>query len=749
MKRYVFLIVAAGLWMACSKDDEVTGDKEPVGIEIRYSRAGETISDLSLGAGGAEIVVDVELNNDKLYWNIVSDAPWCTVVEEEHRGNGSFTLDISANDSFESREPAVLMFRSGQYSRKAFQVSQSGNIFIIEEAYMVRSKDSGSTGINISVKEGNEWDFSCDSWMQVTKKEGGLNVSWEENPSQDSRMGIIKLFRAGESEAESQISLCQLGTGTGAGTEYGYADGAVILPAEGESEPAFEILAPASYIEGMELPEWLSCTTSNDETVNVVKYSFFTEDNPSDTKSVREHEIELSVIGSDVKVKVPLIRQDYYPVSGIITAGGLKMFAETANAGGDVSDWMKDGVVVMLNSIDMKTLDGVWVPVGSEEKPFEGTFDGGSFEIMNFESSAPIFGFCREATISNLTINETSVFTVNAGNGGRPFGTLAGSVEGGTILNCHSNAGIKASGTISAPLLLGGLVGQLNAGTDSGDDSEPGLDGCSFGGKITSDATPAGTEEICIGGVLSIANGDISNCVCTSSSLISSNKGIGASRVYMGGIAAKVWEGCNVENCSSQGELSVVDTEIRNTRYYLGGIAGKNEKGIISGSNSTGSIKADTYREYVNAGGIAGWNQGPVTDSGNAGTIEISNYPTTTYIGGICGINEAKVVDRVSSSGKLVRTDTANYGDHAVGGLIGFNEYAITGQPAMTHTGEIDLSAWAGKTSLNLYVGGIVGTTKEAFDYTNFVNESPVPEKEGWQRGDLVGGPDPVNSPEN
>ena len=108
-----------------------------------------------------------------------------------------------------------------------------------------------------------------------------------------------------------------------------------------------------------------------------------------------------------------------------------------------------------------------WVPIGSEEYPFSGTFDGSGFEITGFHAPEIItegihfslLGVCKNAQIRNVIVREPQITPkVPPRDSGVYFGcaVVMGNISNSLIENCASIGGIispsdgAVSGTISA-----------------------------------------------------------------------------------------------------------------------------------------------------------------------------------------------------------------------------------------------------------------------------------------------------------
>ncbi len=116
-----------------------------------------------------------------------------------------------------------------------------------------------------------------------------------------------------------------------------------------------------------------------------------------------------------------------------------------------------------------------WIPMGTDEHPFTGTFDGDGNGVMNlainetFErrqdkpAAIGLFGVVKDATIRN-TYLDGEIRLDNAGYGSGSdidcVGTLVGAVADGTttIYACHSNVLVYIN-SVKGDMNVGGLVG--------------------------------------------------------------------------------------------------------------------------------------------------------------------------------------------------------------------------------------------------------------------------------------------------
>ena len=178
------------------------------------------------------------------------------------------------------------------------------------------------------------------------------------------------------------------------------------------------------------------------------------------------------------------------------------------------------GNYYLENDIDMSGCE--WVPVGTKNEPFTGSFDGKNFAIKSLTirncnlSYAGFFGY-SDGEIKNIFI---------AGNYSGQFSNVGGIAGYGAVTNCHWSGHIstKASGTSGR---IGGIVGEGSAYQ------------CSASGSIAS----VYVVDYC-GGI--VGYGD---CVenCYSNLTINGNSTATSSAPAFGGLIAGRAE--SVENC--------------------------------------------------------------------------------------------------------------------------------------------------------------------------------------------------------
>lgn len=163
-----------------------------------------------------------------------------------------------------------------------------------------------------------------------------------------------------------------------------------------------------------------------------------------------------------------------------------------------VKDSLMAPLVVSLES-DLSIIDNHLSPIGNEEFPFIGTFNGNGHTITccgigNSEAAdnVGLFGYAKNSTIKSITIVTEKVY------GQRCVGIVCGCAYRTCISDC------KASGLVNGDSYVGGIVGCASYG---------GISDCHYVGNVTASENLAGgiVGMLEFGGVLrSYAGGQVS-----------------------------------------------------------------------------------------------------------------------------------------------------------------------------------------------------------------------------------------------
>ena len=240
----------------------------------------------------------------------------------------------------------------------------------------------------------------------------------------------------------------------------------------------------------------------------------------------------------------------------------LKLLAEKVNSG----ETYTNKYFKQTANIDLEN-EPNWTPIGKENNPFKGIFNGDGHQITNLE------------------------VTGNSNNAG-----LFGYVDGAIIQNCN------VTGEVNGYDYVGGVVGNAYGKTQ--------ILSCSFRGDVTG-------EDSYIGGIAGSARGTIKNCYALAD--------VTATEFIAGGIAGYAYH-VTIENCYYGGNVSA-----RNTAGGIAGfVSGSTIKNCVSlaksvtDSDFVNRIVGDVSRvENVTLTSNYGYNRTKLVVYGKEGYADI------------------------------------------------------------------------------------------------------------------------------
>ncbi len=230
-----------------------------------------------------------------------------------------------------------------------------------------------------------------------------------------------------------------------------------------------------------------------------------------------------------------------------------------------------------------------WTPIGTEEHPFNGVFNGGGYNIAGLYTTSAsgtngtnvgLFGFIGTGSVTNTVVLDGKI------SGIENVGGIAGYVKSGTIMNCYCDS------EVSGDKAVGGIVGNLGSAQASVSTS------CMLGEVVGTNYSEDKAFLTNVGGVVGFSNTAI------------------------------------VDKCFNSGG---VDAPLAR---FVGGLVGYNSKGSLTNSYST----APYVSGNASVGGLVGYN--------NNGTVRVcyasSKVSGSSLIGASFGqTNSANVSDCV------------------------------------------------------------------------------------------------------
>lgn len=179
----------------------------------------------------------------------------------------------------------------------------------------------------------------------------------------------------------------------------------------------------------------------------------------------------VEIIASQAKLDGPIAER------GISSAGDLLAFATAVNEGGNLTPFMVNGVVVLLNDIDASSISS-WKPAGTATHPFTGSFDGKGYAINNINwtidtseyPNSGIIGYAKNATITNLIVGSSGDSMLLTGDASSVnAGAIVGYSDGGEVSNCTNYTSIEYTGTKSGETIcIAGICGRYVTSTGAG-----------------------------------------------------------------------------------------------------------------------------------------------------------------------------------------------------------------------------------------------------------------------------------------
>lgn len=334
----------------------------------------------------------------------------------------------------------------------------------------------------------------------------------------------------------------------------------------------------------------------------------------------------------------------------VATAEGLAQVGEEINAG------TFNGTVNLTGDIDLNDLvvmrsavESNWVPVGTPETPFTGTFDGNGYTIKNLtlvESEAKegkafigFFGYAKNVTIKNVTFENVyvNIPCLDIDHSQGHIGAVVGSLEGtSTVENVTVRGDIFVEAT---PTANGASRVGVVAGGNLGN------------GKVTMKNVHVEANE---GSYLRANNntGSLAGQLMGNNLFVdcSSNIDVTVNKFFAGGIIGIAGSNDTFINCHTSGDIAVIaGREGRhNDEYRVGGIAG----GWADGPKNVCTLRNCTY-----SGKVSGKN----SDGAEANPLDYAGYVGRGYTLKNCAGSKV-VIDGV----EYVQKSNDEYGSYDV-----------------------------------------------------------------------------------
>ena len=186
----------------------------------------------------------------------------------------------------------------------------------------------------------------------------------------------------------------------------------------------------------------------------------------------------------------------------ITDEAGLRALATAVNGGASYNNQ----TIYLAN--DIALTGGVWTPIGTEDKPFKGHFEGWGHKISGLTITGNnnyqgLFGYIEGGSVRDVAVVGSSSIT-----GGQFAGAICGCLNGGEISSCYSEVSVKGTTDV------GGICGSSSGKV---------MD-CYVTGLVTSETI----GEVNVGGIVGLSSGTLQNCYMSGTMSVAGNWYYGA-----------------------------------------------------------------------------------------------------------------------------------------------------------------------------------------------------------------------------
>ena len=414
----------------------------------------------------------------------------------------------------------------------------------------------------------------------------------------------------------------------------------------------------------------------------------------------------------------------------IYTAEDLAAFAYMVNSG---LDSYENKEVTLHSDVDLS--GKYWVPIGSEEHPFKGTFNGNGHSIkyvsvnensikdgdgLTLPKYAGLFGMTDGATIKDLSILGGEVSGEYAGG----LVARAENTEIYNITNRNNSLGVTYSG---------GIVGLMNSGSIYNTYNYARVESTNSSTRVSS--------NVYIGGIVGNAKNVVFSYLdADSSGQLLSNTNYGEIytfntlnnyisnrliNLYAGGIIGHAENMVDFEGAFNEGDISITTNS---NKIYVGGIVGYVTSPLMGDSIS---FTSNYVQSLKNNGNI------DITNSNTFSSVDLTEDSVyedyaTCDIGGVFGYADLSA-SLISNEGDIVvNAISSSEAKMSIGGLIGRLDIIRRGNESdQSVVGGVRISSSYNIGNVEVYstngstfgIGGLIGVSDLTYYITNNSDE--------------------------
>lgn len=278
-----------------------------------------------------------------------------------------------------------------------------------------------------------------------------------------------------------------------------------------------------------------------------------------------------------------------------------------------------------------------WTPIGTEEHPFNGVFNGGGYNIAGLYTTSEsgesgtnvgLFGYVDTGSVINTVVLDGKI------SGIENVGGIAGYVKSGTVMNCYCDS------EVSGDKAVGGIVGNLGSTKASVTTS------CMLGEIIGTNYSDDKAYLTNIGGVVGYSNNaTVDQCF--------NSAGVDASLArFVGGIVGYNAKGSVTNSYST-------------APYVLGNAT----VGGLVGNNNNGTVKFCYASSKVSGSSLVGASFGQTNSADVSNCVFDETYSANLLLTGttvvspaqMTGANSVSNIGFSSSDWKATADDTYYY----------------------------------------------------------------------------------------
>ena len=250
----------------------------------------------------------------------------------------------------------------------------------------------------------------------------------------------------------------------------------------------------------------------------------------------------------------------------VITSGeGLLAFRDLVNGGAS----FKDKLVVLATDVSLSSLKGD--PIGTEEHPFDGVFDGRGHIALGLSGSGAMFG-----TVTG-TVKDLTVYGTVSAEGDTVYAALLCEKLYGTVENCLVQGSVSITSAITA--YAGGLCARVFS------------EGRVISSYSAATVSAVASVDAFVGGAFGVVSGLVEECAFLNCAATAE-----APTSYLGSLAGSVYFG-TVKHSFAAGSAP---TSLLGSVYHLDG-GDDNAEGAGSMGGGTTYVENCSVSDYVSS----------------------------------------------------------------------------------------------------------------------------------------------------